>query len=74
MKGKALKEFIRELGGPTSVAKRLRNFRNPSKTVSTAAVSKWRQVPAKRCLEIAALSGGKYSPNDLRPDVFGKVA
>jgi len=41
--------------------------------ISSMAVSQWRargRIPAERCAEIAAISGGRLSLSDLRPDLF----
>jgi len=51
---------VKQLGGPAKVARYL--------DISTAAVSKWRRIPVERCADIAALSGGRYTPQQLRPD------
>lgn len=64
-----VKTIIRELGGPTLVAKRMKS-RGGKGHISVAAVSKWRRIPADRVIEIASMSAGLYSPADLRPDVF----
>lgn len=36
--------------------------------ISGAAVSQWRRVPAKRCMQVAVLSG--LPAHTLRPDIF----
>lgn len=55
-----LKNVIDRAGGPTSLAKAL--------GISTAAVSQWRKVPAKRVGTVANLVG--LSPHEIRPDLF----
>ena len=67
-----IRDMIRQLGGPEAVAKRLKPT-NRSKgrgRITAAAVSKWTRIPAERCIELAALSGYRYAPADMRPDVF----
>lgn len=61
------RKIIKELGGPTVVARKLRSEHKRG-YLTTAAVSKWRRIPIARCSEIAELSGGKYTPQQLRPD------
>lgn len=65
-----VKLVVKQLGGPTAVAARLRS-KHRDGSISPAAVSKWRKVPADRVMDLVEMSGGKLTPNDLRPDVFG---
>lgn len=65
-----IKALIEELGGPAAVARRLKSDHERGH-ISTAAVSKWTRVPAERCLELSQLSNCKYTPAQMRPDIFG---
>lgn len=38
--------------------------------VTVQAISKWRRVPASRCLDVERITG--ISRYELRPDVFGE--
>lgn len=55
-----LKAVIERAGGATSLAKAL--------GISTAAVSQWRKVPAKRVGTVANIVG--LTPHEIRPDLF----
>lgn len=41
-----------------------------SLSVTKQAVYQWRIAPARRCWDIAALTKGKVSVEELRPDIF----
>jgi DNA-binding transcriptional regulator YdaS (Cro superfamily) len=62
MQRKAIKTLVRHLGGATVVANNL--------GVTVAAVSKWKRIPAVRVHDLVRLSRGRYTPEQLRPDVF----
>ena len=38
--------------------------------ISAPAVSKWRQCPPDRVLEVSRLTGWQVSPHELRPDYY----
>ena len=38
--------------------------------ISAPAVSKWRQCPSDRVLEVSRLTGWQVSPHELRPDYY----
>ena len=61
-------KVIEALGGVAKVAKALKSPKRGRKHVTVQAIYKWKKVPIERCAEIAALSGGKYTPQQLRPD------
>lgn len=66
-----VKRIVKELGGPTVVAASLTSKRRQG-SITPAAVSKWRQIPADRVMDLVAMSRGRLTPSALRPDVFGE--
>ncbi|MGP1677891.1 MAG: helix-turn-helix domain-containing protein [Burkholderiales bacterium] len=62
-----LKEFVEEIGGQTEMARRL--------GVTQGLVWQWLNgrspVTWERAKDIEALSNGRVSRHDLRPDIFG---
>ena len=69
----ALDEAISLTGGVSKLAALLNETRKTTQSV----VSNWRMrgsVPADRCVDIEAATGGKVTRHDLRPDVFGPPA
>jgi len=65
MKKAEIRRIVRELGGPTKIAKSL--------GVTVAAVSKWERIPPARARKLAELSGGRYTPQHFCPLVFGRA-
>ena len=65
---KKLNEAIKIAGSQVSMAKKL--------GVEPPVVFHWKKrgVPAKYCLRIERITGGKVTASDLRPDIFGDVA
>jgi len=55
-----LKTVLERAGGPAELARKL--------SISTAAVSQWAQVPAKRVGAVSEITG--LSPHEIRPDLF----
>jgi len=55
---------IQLAGGRQALADRL--------GITPQAISMWPQVPAKRVLAVAAATGHKVTPQQLRPDIFGE--
>lgn len=66
------RKVIEELGGPASVARRIKSPRRVGKPLTTAAVSKWERIPPEHCVAVSEMSDGKYPPHKLRPDFFPK--
>ncbi|NRA86841.1 MAG: helix-turn-helix domain-containing protein [Rhizobiales bacterium] len=58
-------EFIKDLGGQTAAARTL--------SVSQSMVSNWlkgkKKISEKHCMKIQRLTGGKFTCQQLRPDV-----
>lgn len=61
-------KVIEELGGAAKVAKALKSPKRGRKHVTVQALYKWERVPIERCADIAKLSNGKFTPQQLRPD------
>ncbi len=57
-----LERAIKSAGGPAALAKAV--------GVTSQAVSQWKQVPAKKVLQVEELTG--IPRFELRPDVFGQ--
>lgn len=65
MRDKALSKAISMLGGNAAVA---RIFR-----ISREAVGQWEKCPANRAVALAAATGNRVTPKQLRPDVFAGI-
>lgn len=65
-----VRNIVRELGGPSAVARHLKSA-HARGHISTAAVCRWTRIPAERVLALCEMSNGRFSPSDLRPDIFG---
>lgn len=63
------KALIKELGGPAKVARALTSPRRKGKSLTTAAVSKWDEIPEQYVQVLCGLSGDKYKPADIRSDI-----
>lgn len=63
----ALDRAIAHFGTATDLAKAL--------GLSSMAITQWKRrgVPAERCPEIEAATGGAVTRLDLRPDIFGPL-
>ena len=57
---------VEQLGGAAHVARKVKR--------TTAAVCMWKRVPIHHVHAIVKLSAGKYTAEQLRPDVFLKAA
>jgi DNA-binding transcriptional regulator YdaS (Cro superfamily) len=42
--------------------------------ITPSAISQWVRVPFRRALQIEARTAGKVTREELRPDLFGRVA
>lgn len=73
MKREAIQRLVKDLGGPAKLARHLAACTPDGKPLSTAAVSKWTRIPPQYCMTLAEMSGWKYRPSEMRPDVFGAV-
>ena len=63
MKRKKFSEITYACGGVAAIAKHF--------SITEWAVRKWeRGIPAERCHELVALSAGRLSLTDLRPDLW----
>lgn len=62
MRDEALTEAVRIIGGNSAVAKIF--------DISREAVSQWERCPAERVLAVSDATGGKITPEALRPDIF----
>lgn len=38
--------------------------------IARAALYQWKKIPAARCKQIEALTGGKITAEEMRPDIF----
>ena len=65
-----IKQVIKDCGGARAVAEACKSEHPERGHISTVAVYKWKRVPAEHCITVCRLSGGKYTPEDLRYDVF----
>lgn len=66
--GSAAARAIELLGGPSKVARLLADR---GIDITPWAVNKWRQrVPSDRVLLLEALTNGKVTRHDLRPDIY----
>lgn len=64
---------LKDLGGAAKVARQIKT-RSKRGHLTTAAVCMWKRVPAEHVNTIVELSGGKYQPHQLRPDIFRRAA
>lgn len=62
MRGDILAQAIAEVGGVGKVAELF--------GLTPSAISQWKRVPADRAVQLARATGGKFTPEMLRPDVF----
>jgi DNA-binding transcriptional regulator YdaS (Cro superfamily) len=58
-------------GGAAGLALAL-NKMDPSRALTPQAISQWKQVPADRAADVAAVTG--IACHELRPDVFREPA
>jgi DNA-binding transcriptional regulator YdaS (Cro superfamily) len=65
-----VKAFVESIGGPAAVARMLKSDHERGH-ISTAAVSKWVRIPAEHCIQLSKLSRGRFTPEQMRPDIFG---
>lgn len=68
------KQVVSDLGGAAKVARQLKSPKEGRRSLTTAAVCMWRRIPLAHVHEIVRMSGGKFSLEQLRPDVYRKVA
>lgn len=66
-------QVVSDLGGAAKVARQIKTATKRGH-LTTAAVCMWTRVPAEHVQTIVKLSGGKYTAEQLRPDIFGKAA
>lgn len=62
------KPIVEELGGPAHVARLLKS-KHSRGHLTRSAVCLWKIIPEQHCEDIADMSGGKYTPPVLRPDL-----
>lgn len=62
-KTKALQKAIKAAGGVNALAKSI--------NITSQAVSQWREIPVKRCLDIEKATG--IPREELRPDFFKAI-
>lgn len=60
----ALQEAIKLCGGEAELARYI--------GITVQAVGQWKVAPAARVLQIEAVTDGKVTRHQLRPDVFGE--
>lgn len=67
-------QIVKDLGGAAKVARQLKSPNKKGRQLTTAAVCMWRRVPLAHVHEIVRLSGGKFTLEQLRPDVYRRAA
>lgn len=63
MKDKLVEKVIEALGGLSATARLL--------NVSHQAVDQWQRIPSQHCMAIESLTKGKFTAQQMRPDIFG---
>ncbi len=61
-----INEIIDHFGSQTALAEKL--------NVTPQAVQQWvadNEIPIKRCVDIEHASSGKFTRNEIRPEIFG---
>lgn len=61
-----LSAVIEECGGAVALARKLKRTRQ--------AIYAWKRVPLEHVHEIVRMTGGKFTLEQLRPDVFKRAA
>jgi DNA-binding transcriptional regulator YdaS (Cro superfamily) len=56
------KIIIKEAGGVVSLARKF--------GLSRGAVSQWRRIPANRVIAVSAETAWRYTPHQIRPDIY----
>lgn len=65
--------MIRQLGNAAAVARALQPFVPAGQTLSRSAVAQWRRVPAEYVIPLEQVSQGRYTREEIRPDIFRPV-
>lgn len=66
-RNRALAKAIKEAGGVAALARYITEHYD---SITTQAISQWRQCPSDRVLQVEAATGGKVRREQLRPDLY----
>ena len=66
---------IKACGGPAALARKLKTKRDTGRGCLTRqAVYAWRRIPLDHVHAIVEMTGGRFTLEQLRPDIFRKAA
>ena len=68
-----LEAIFDQCGGRAALARQLKSKRK-GHGLTRQAVSMWKRVPAEHVQDVVRITGGKFTPEQLRPDIFKAAA
>lgn len=71
---KTLDAVIEACGGPAELARKLKSKKRGRRHLTRQAIYAWRRVPLEHVHAIVAMTGGKFTLEQLRPDVYRVAA
>lgn len=68
-----LSAVIKECGGPAALARKLKTNTKRGH-LTRQAIYAWKRVPLDHVHQIVEMTGGKFTLEQLRPDIFRQAA
>lgn len=69
-----LSAVIKECGGAVALSRKLKSKRRGKRGLTRQAIYLWKRVPLEHVHDIVRLTGGKFTLEQLRPDVYRTAA
>lgn len=69
-----LSAVIKECGGPAALARKLKTNKTKRGCLTRQAIYAWKRVPLEHVHKIVEMTGGKFTLEQLRPDVYKRAA